>query len=219
MEDSGSFQERLSRFVSGNVLFIGLLVLGLIFLAIGVMQIAGQKTATVKFERGEQVAGVATSVTPSGKIKVDVEGQVLKPGVYELSGDARVQDALIAAGGMGAVADRNAVNLAAKVYDGQKVYIPAKGEEVKGITGTVDMSITGIKGTTSITGNINPENAGGLVSVNSASEEQLEGLPAIGPVSAAKIINNRPYSSLDELVSKKSITQKTMDKIRDLISL
>jgi competence protein ComEA len=123
-----------------------------------------------------------------------------------LDADARVHDALVAAGGLTENADRKAVNLAAKIADGQKIYIPAIGESPVQVLGS---TVSGSSGT----------DGSGLVSVNNASQSELESLPGIGPVTSQKIIDGRPYSSIEDLVSKKVVGQKTYDKIISLISL
>ncbi len=208
-----SFQDKLLEFVKNNWLVLGMFLGGLIFIGIGLMQIMGHKTASVTFEKGVDVAGASTESKGSmggkesmGKIKVDVEGQVENPGVYSLNSDARVQDALIAAGGLAATANRNALNLAQRIIDGQKVYVPAVGETAS------TTSTTSIMGTTG-------DSQGGLVSINNGSQSELESLPAIGPVTAQKIINGRPYSSIEELTSKKAVGKSTFEKIKDLIML
>lgn len=194
-----SFQDKLIELVRANFIIVALFSLGLIFLGIGLIQIFGQKQASIKFEKGTQVAGAENS-----KIKVDVEGQVLKPGVYELSQDARVQDALIAAGGLRPNANRNAINLAAKLTDGQKIYIPAEGEVISAGINNPNQGST-----------LNP----GAVSINSASQAEIEKLPGIGPVTAGKIIDNRPYDSIEELLNKKVVGRSTFEKIKNLVSL
>ncbi len=138
----------------------------------------------------------------SQKIVVDVAGAVIKPGVYTLSQNARVQEALIAAGGLGKNSDRNWVaknlNLAAKLIDGAKVYIPAIGEpSAQNQTG--DGSIQ--------------------VNINSASTSELEKLPGIGGVTAEKIISARPYGTVDELVSKKAVSNAVFEKIKEKVTI
>ncbi len=208
MEDGSdiSFQDKLIEFGKKNIIVLALFAGGLTFLGIGLIQIMGAKTASVKFEKSSAVAGA--SIESSTSIKVDVEGQVLRPGVYSLNADSRVQDALIAAGGLSSSANRNAINLAAKLIDGQKVYVPGVGEVAN--TGTTGITRSTSSGQASITG---------LVSVNSGSQSELESLPAIGPVTAQKIINTRPYGTLEELVSKKAVGKATFDKIKDQITL
>lgn len=134
----------------------------------------------------------------AGEVVIDIGGAVLAPGVYKLAGNLRIGDAISAAGGLAEGADTTKMNLAAKISDGQKIYIPTREESIKGITST-----TGIKG---------------LININSASEQELDTLPGIGPATAKKIIASRPYSSLDDLVSKKAVSASVYEKIKDLIS-
>lgn len=138
-------------------------------------------------------------------ILVDVSGAVQKPGVYTLEEDSRVQDAIIAAGGMSLEANRESVgksiNLASKLIDGMKIYIPFVGED-SGKVGTL------VEGASS-----------SLISINSASSKELESLPGIGEVTAEKIISNRPYNSLEEVVSKGALRQSVYEKVRDSLSL
>jgi len=193
MEDEG--QDKIISFLRSNLVIISLLGIGVLLIVVGLFQIMGGEKATVTFEKGQGVANAQSSTT----IKVDVEGEVIKPGVYELEGDPRVQDALIAAGGLTQNANRKALNLAQKVVDGQKVYVSAVGE----------VSVMGV----------NSEPSNGSLSINSASLSELEKLPGIGPVSGQKIIDNRPYGSVEELLSKKAVGKATYEKIKDQITL
>lgn len=185
--------DKLLNFVRTNFFIISLFALGLIMIAVGVFQMMGQNKAEVTFESGKNIADVSAS---QGQIKVDVEGQVIHPGVYTLENDARVQDALIAAGGLSPNADRNSINLAAKITDGQKIYIQAIGEEVKGASAQSKQ-----------------------ISLNSASQTELESLPGIGSVSALKVIDGRPYNSIEDLINKKVVGKATYEKIKDLVTL
>src|SRR5258706_10926313 len=112
-------------------------------------------------------------------MQVDVEGAVVNPGVYKLSQNARVQDGLIAAGGLSAVADREAVakslNLAAKLSDGIKIYVPKIGDPSTGSGKNISGSSGNILGA-----------ATGLVNINSATADQLDNLSGVGPVPAQK---------------------------------
>jgi len=109
---------------------------------------------------------------------------------------------MLMAGGLSGNADQSKINLAAKITDGQKIYVFAQGEN----TGT-----TSIKGITSITGS-------DLININTASESELDKLPGIGPVTAQKIITSRPYSSLEELLTKKAVSSSVYEKIKGLIA-
>lgn len=137
-----------------------------------------------------------------GKILVHVDGAVVRPAVYKLSGDARVDDAIKAAGGMTSDADTARVNLAAKLVDGQKIYVASQSQsESQSVGQATNQSQTG------------------LISINSGSQVELESLPGVGPVTAQKIISNRPYGSVEELLSKKVVSSSVYQKVKDLVGL
>lgn len=140
--------------------------------------------------------------TDNAKIIVHVDGAVKTPGVYELESSARVSDLISRAGGLTEDANSAQINLAAKVVDGQKIYI-AKVGEVASQTG----------------GSIAGDTSSGLINVNTASESQLDMLPGVGPVTAQKIIASRPYSAPEELKTKKAVGSATFEKIKDLITV
>lgn len=156
---------------------------------------------------GEASASFAASLD-AGSLVVDVEGAVVHPGIIELPAGARVADALEAAGGYSPEADLVAaaakVNLAAVVRDGQQIVVPVIGAPAAG-------GSTGDGGT-----------SGGLVNLNSAGPDALDALPGIGPVTVQKIVAARaeqPFATLDELVTRKVMTNSQLDKIRDLVTL
>lgn len=143
-------------------------------------------------------SGQATSFfTSSKKVKVNIEGAVEKPGVYEIPNDSRTQDVLITAGGLTAKADRKSlsktINLSQQVYDGMKIYIPFMA----------GMAI----------------NSGNPVNINAANQVSLEALPGIGPVTANKIILNRPYQNISELVERRLVNKTTFGKIQSMITV
>lgn len=187
-----------------NLLILGLGLLGLIFLSIGLIQIFNNKPPDIQLtENKDNLASQKNGKTE--KIIVDVGGAVLRPGVYSLPTDSRLQDALIAAGGLSGTADRNFVeknlNLAQKITDGMKIFIPKQGEQLP------------------VSTDISSSVSSGKISVNNATEDALDTLPGIGVVTAQKIIDKRPYLNLEELVSKQAVTQKVLDKIKDKITL
>lgn len=142
---------------------------------------------------------------PINKVFVDIEGAVVNPGVYEASMGAHLADALILAGGLAENADRDWVarnlNLALKLTDGAKIYIPARAEAGNSKLET---------GTESSVNN--------LININTANLPELDKLPGIGPVTAQKIIDNRPYSDVNELLNKKIVGQKVFEQIKSKIA-
>lgn len=159
-----------------------------------------QTSRPIEFSTDLHEATVAGSMTP---IMVDVAGAVQRPGVYKLAPNARVEEALVASGGLSINADTEWVakniNRAMKLTDGLKIYIPTQGES-KTISATTVAQ-------------------GGNISINAASQSELEGLPGVGPVTAQKIIDNRPYTSIDQLISKKAMGQSLFDKIKNQLTL
>lgn len=150
---------------------------------------------------------VSAIAVTSALLVVDVEGAVMRPGVVELPAGSRVADAIDAAGGYAPEADLAAaaaqVNLAAVVRDGEQIVVPLIGV-ASGADGSGDGQ------------------DGGLVNLNTASEEALDALPGIGPVTVDKIVAAReeqPFASLDELVARKVLTRSQLDKVRDLITI
>jgi competence protein ComEA len=137
---------------------------------------------------------------------VDIEGAVVIPGVYKLTQNSIIQDALVASGGLSAAADRDWVskniNLAAKLSDGAKIYIPKIGEITTSSpqTSTTDTSTSA------------------LVNINTASSDALDALPGVGPVTVDKIVNGRPYQNINELLDKKVVSSKVFSEIKDKIS-
>lgn len=178
---------------------IGALAFGLFSFSSGENEeeVVIEKAAPVEAETEEEMK----------TIFVDVEGAVVHPGVYELESSARVQDALTAAGGMHKDADRFAVakgiNMASKLSDGTKLYIPYKGEAATMTTASATSNTTEVAGATS-----------SLINLNSASSSELEELDGVGPVTAKKIIDNRPYSAINDLLTKKVVGQSVFDKIK-----
>lgn len=158
-----------------------------------------------------QATPTVLSAAAEKRVVVDVSGAVVSPGVYLLDSDSRVGAALSAAGGLSGNADRGWVakniNLAGKLTDGGKIYIPRAGE----VIGRESATGGGGQGT--------GINEGGAVNINTASATELDTLPGVGPVTANKIITNRPYSGTEELVAKKVVSQKVFDGLKDRISV
>jgi competence protein ComEA len=135
-------------------------------------------------------------------IVVDVEGAVARPGVVRLAAGARVADAIAAAGGMTPDADSTAINKAAALRDGARVYVPRFGE----------IPPAGSLGTGSE----------GKLDINQASAAQLEALPGIGPSTATRIVRARElkaFSKVEELQTRGLVTARVFSDIRDLVTI
>lgn len=147
---------------------------------------------------------------PSVPVVVHVAGSVRSPGVYRLAADARVDDAVHAAGGPSSGADLDGLNLAALLVDGQRVYVPVAGE--------VDPASVP-------SGAVVGERASptGPLDVNAATAEQLESLPGVGPATAAAIVEDRerngPFASVDDLDRVSGIGPAKLAALRDLVAV
>lgn len=138
-------------------------------------------------------------------ISVDVSGAVNTPGVYKVLQTARVEDAINAAGGFSQSANQEYIskyiNLAQKLVDGTKVYVPFEGETISSGQST---AVAGAQ-------------TASKVNINTASQSELEGLPGVGPVTASKIISGRPYQKIEDLLGSKIVGKSVFDKIKDSI--
>jgi competence protein ComEA len=145
------------------------------------------------------------------EIVVDIEGAVVKPGVYTLPNGSRIDDLLSLAGGLTGEADSvwvgKTLNKAALLLDGGKLFIPTKGE-----ASSVESSSK-----ESVAGAVNSLNS--LISINTASAKELDTLPGVGEVTAQKIIAGRPYQTIDELLSRKIVGQSVFEKIKGQLTL
>lgn len=205
MTDLQELLERYSPFLKQHWFPLCLAFFGLTFLVYGLISFSGSSNT-----KGELVFEEGTEASESAKLSivVDVEGGVLRPGVYHLFGDPRVKDALVAASGLSSDADRSWVaknlNLAAKLTDGAKVYVPQVGETVK-----------------SSTHSSAPDGAssGQAININMASLSELDGLSGIGAVTAQKIIDNRPYDDIQQLLTKKVVGSKVFENIKEKIAV
>lgn len=219
MEDKVSWQEVILEYLKENLLFVGLTLGGLILMGVGLWQyLRIEPEPKVEFVSSSE-AEVKGASNTQDQIAIDVEGEVQKPGVYHLKNGVRLQDGLIAAGGLSPQADREYVakklNQAQKLTDGMKIYIPKIGEassnKLLATTEAADEAST-----PELIADTIEENSG-IININSASEKELDTLPKIGPVTAKKIISGRPYAVVEDLVSKKILGQKTFDGLKDKI--
>src|SRR3989304_3855277 len=137
------------------------------------------------------------------ELSIDIEGAIKNPGVYTLKNGSLIQDAINAAGGLIETTDNDLLaketNRAEVLKNNQKIIIPFK---------------------TQITPQVAGETVSGKININTATLEQLDTLPGIGPVYGQRIIDYRkkkPFSSLEEIMEIQGIGEKTFEKFKDLI--
>jgi competence protein ComEA len=191
-----------------------ILLVGLILAACGAFFI---KSGILSSSSKVEVLQATTSAQVSGgDITAEIAGEVIKPGVYKLPAGSRVDDLLTVSGGLTAAADRvwtnQYLNRAAKLTDGQKVYIPSVSQQPA--SATAKNGGGGQTASSTISSDSNT-----LININTGSAANLDSLPGIGPVYAQNIVEHRPYSTLEELVSKGAIKQSLYDKIKNLITI
>jgi competence protein ComEA len=168
-------------------------------------------------------ASASTSTTEAPRIWVQVAGAVRRPGVYQMSATARAFEAVLEAGGFADDADQEAVALAALLSDGCRVYVPRVGEAVAGQIQTPAESSAGI----TPSGPGGAPGSGGAssepISLNSATLEQLDTLPGIGPSLAQQILSYReahgPFTSVDQLTEVPGIGPAKLEQLRPLVRL
>ena len=178
------------------------LALGLVLLAL--LALAGHRLAGAGASEPARPAAAIIPVAAAApaRLVVHVAGAVRAPGLYRLPEGARVADAVRRAGGAAPRADLTAINLAARVADGIQVVVPARLPAVAGLAGIAARA--------------------GPVSLGSATLEQLDGLPGVGPVTAQKILDYRAahggFRSVDDLDAIPGIGPARIEQIRELVT-
>jgi competence protein ComEA len=189
-----------------------LVALGVVFglLAGGVIMLASAPP------RGEAIT-LLPPPTPA-PIRIHVSGAVVNPGVFSLRAGSRVQDAVLAAGGISAHGDAESINLAARLVDGEKVHIPRRSQNPENPPPTSPSK--------AVENEFDQPQAPTderLIDINTASQSELEELRGIGPVIAQRIIayreTNGPFESIEELQKVSGIGPVTFEKIKDQITV
>lgn len=163
-------------------------------------------------------AGTITVATPAPTttdplvLVVHVDGEVARPGVHELEDGSRVVDAVAAAGGLTDDADLARINLAARLSDGERLWIPAIGE----------VEPTVVAGSSNGGGVVGAgDGLSGPININLADEASLQELPGIGPALAAAIVEHRtahgPFRSIDDLLDVTGIGPAKLAQLKDLV--
>ena len=215
LDSKGKFD--FEKFLQKNKLSVILGGLGVFLLGIGIL-------STVVLSSKKESSSIEILPLEDEKqdseIFIHVSGAVQKPGLYKLSSNARINDALTAAGGLASEANREwfnkSVNLAQKLSDGVKLYIPFQGEISRSRPGLEQQSSGVVAGEQT---SIFSQETQGKININAASVSQLGSLPGIGPSYAQRIIDSRPFSKIEDIMNVPGIGEKTFEKIKDQISV
>jgi competence protein ComEA len=177
------------------------------------LPLAGASAGSVP---GAAAGPTSTTTGAVTELVVHAAGAVRRPGLYRLPAGARVDDLVAAAGGLADDADADRINLALPLVDGERVYLPAVGEEVlpeaPGPAAPAEPAATGAAGTGAPVAPVN---------INTADAAELETLPGVGPVTAAAIVAHRdqsgPFSSVDDLLAVQGIGEAKLAALRDQV--
>ena len=214
--DEGTAGIPVPWLVAGAIAIMVALALVGVILASGtspIIKVAGEDSG------GAGAASPVGSADPGtgGELVVEVAGAVAHPGLYHLAPGARVADAITAAGGYGPRVDAARasarLNLAAHVADGDRIAVPSRDDPSPPPAGP---AAGGNGGGTAAA----PAAGVGPVDLNRATAAELDSLPGIGPVTAAKIIaarEERPFASVDDLRTRKLVGPSTFEKLHDLV--
>lgn len=152
-------------------------------------------------------ASPSATATAAGELVVDVEGKVKRPGIVSLPAGSRVHEAVAEAGGIRGKVDTSTLNMARVLTDGEQILVGVE-------------PVAGAPASGSSPAGTGP--AGARISLGTATLEQLDTLPGIGPVTAQAILDHRsehgPFASVDDLLDVKGIGEATLADIRDQVT-
>lgn len=218
------FLHTLYPFIKNYIGEVILLVLAISITGYSIISYVSSNKSVPQVNINESEEILPTEKISKKNITVDISGAVLKPDIYEVTEGARLAYIVELAGGLDTEADTGYIarnfNLAQYVSDQEKIYIPFKKdiqdgrfiESPKLLEYTNQQESNTNESTTNETTVLS-------ISINSATKDELDMLPGVGPTTAQKIIDNRPYTTLDELLNKKVVKQSVFDDIQDQISL
>ncbi len=182
------------------------------------------KEDTVQEGQGDSENGSGKNAV-SGTLSVYVCGAVNIPGVYELPAGSRLYQAIDAAGGMREDADKNYLNLAMELVDGEKLQVPTQEEVLTGSFGAERTEAAELASGSGSSASKEGASTGtsGLVNINTADETLLMTLPGIGETKAKSIIayrtENGSFAKIEDIMNIPGIKQAVYDKIKDAICI
>lgn len=221
--------------VSKKIIFITVLIAGCVLTSVFSTREPEEALSTSLVQQSVVQSAGKKSQPQSVLLRVQVSGEVLEPGIYELQKNSRVEEAVNAAGGFTENADIEKVNLVRKLRDGMQVKVPALKAGKAGVGKKAGSNVSGASGSFGSSGSVggtrnskNAKSAGskqklvGNVRINSASEKELEALPGVGPALAQRIINERSkgrFTSADDLLRVPGIGKAKLEKMRNYVEI
>ena len=185
----------------GGGFFLGAMALGIVVL------ISRQSRPAPIYITPASPAPTAAPTETPGPLTVFINGQVASPGVIELPEGSIIQDAIEASGGYTSQANGDVVNLAMPLSNGMHIYVPSADEEA-----TVPVVTNGSS---------NPDSVDHKVNINTATIEELEKLPGIGPITAQKIVDYRQanglFQDIEALMNVSGIGLGKFEQIQELV--
>lgn len=180
--------------------------IGIFFLEGKDEDVGAEDSEALVLDLAENGEPTEEQIDSSGKVVIDIKGEVHYPGVYEIDLSARVTDVIRMAGGFTENADQLQINLAQKVQDEMVIFVPKLGEEAP-ITQLTSIHTGG--------------DGDNMVRINQASLEEIVSLQGIGPAKAQSILDyreeNGPFKQIEDLLEVNGIGEKTLENIRDNI--
>ncbi len=200
----------IRRRVPDQVLLAGAAILVLLIVGVAITVRSAPVTAKASGTEPAIFEPSTSTSTTTPAVVIHVAGAVRAPGLYRLAVGSRVADAIEAAGGVDGSVDIDRVNLAAPVVDGQRIFIARVGQPTPEPQASTEGASTGIS-----------ELPNGPLEINTASQQQLEALPGIGPSTAKAILEQRRrvgrFSRVEDLLDVRGIGEATLDQFRELI--
>lgn len=219
-----------------KVILLWVMLLCAVFMISGCKRDTGEENALVSVDqedisadikgdededsKSEKTSADTAAKEETGPIYVDVCGHVKNPGVYRLTGESRVYEAIEKAGGVTKDAAAASVNQAERLTDGQQIYIPSKAEQKESCeNGAYTSAGESVNGNMKAGGDVD----NGKVNLNTASKEELLSLTGIGDVKADSIIKYREehgsFQSVEDIKKIEGIKDGVFNKIKDQITV
>ena len=200
--------------IIGALVLIVMLIVIIVYIGMQTKEYTNYEQLEISSETENEVQEETPTVTTT--IKVHIAGSVVTEGIVELEEGARIADAIQSAGGTTADANMQNINLAYKLQDGQKIYIPNVNEDETAI-----IENGGIVENTEVSGGT--ANSSGKININTATQTELELITGIGPSTATKIIEyrteNGKFQTIEDIKNVPGIGDSKYESMKEQITV